>query len=150
MAEQEERQRIARFLHDDIQQMLVSLNIRLSFLRDSLDPAVQAEVKELETFVKAITSAVRSLSTELMAPILKSDELADAFTWLAGVMQERYQLRVDVQAERPCRVPDRNLRALILKSARELLYQRGQTCGGKGGTGGGARRRHIGHGQHRR
>jgi PAS domain S-box-containing protein len=122
MAEQEERQRIAQFLHDDIQQMLVSLNIRLSILRDDLDPAVQAEVKELETFVKAITSAVRSLSTELMAPIMKSEELADAFTWLAGLMRERYQLRVHVRAERPCRVPDRNLRALILKSARELLF----------------------------
>jgi PAS domain S-box-containing protein len=122
MAEQEERQRIAQFLHDDIQQMLVSLNIRLSILRDALDPAVQAEVKELETFVKAITSAVRSLSTELMAPIQKSEELADAFTWLAGVMREGYQLRVHLQAERPCRVPDRNLRALIVKSARELLF----------------------------
>ena len=37
MAEHEERDRIARILHDDLQQLLYSINMQIMFLRDGLD-----------------------------------------------------------------------------------------------------------------
>jgi signal transduction histidine kinase len=59
---------------------------------------------------------------ELAPPVLESEELGNAFTWLAEVMAERYQLQVEVEVEHPCPLRDDNKRRLLFSVARELLF----------------------------
>lgn len=122
VAEQEERQRIAHLLHDDIQQMLVALHIQLNLLENTVGPGVRPEIRELYSFVGTIVEATRALSVELSADVLQSEGLDDLLAWLARVMERQYQLHVTVEAKGPCTLANRNIRELIVKALRELLF----------------------------
>ena len=66
-AQEEERKRVARELHDDINQKLATLAITLSKMKQGLDPAegVHDQVTELQRRTTELTDDVRRLSHRL-------------------------------------------------------------------------------------
>jgi signal transduction histidine kinase len=111
LAEQRERMRIARVLHDDLQQMLVAAKMAGSFgdmerLGDALDRAIRI---------------TRTLAQELSPGLLRSKDLHDLLRWLAERMYEQHELSVEIDAANIL-VPDDAVRVLLYQLVRELLF----------------------------
>jgi signal transduction histidine kinase len=121
LAEQWERQRIAKILHDHLQQLLVGAR----FNAEVLSAQIGVDYKELtENILHLITQSIqtsRSLTAELSPPVLQQG-LSAAVGWLARWMKEKHGLAVELQTD-PCFDPPReDTTVLLFQSIRELLF----------------------------
>lgn len=118
-SEERERQAIARFLHDDLGQVLHVVKLKLGLLPRL--PEQTALLKELETLVAEASYQVRSLTSQLSPPVLRSLGLGPALRWLKDEMAEHYRLEVacTVTAEPLPLTPAQS--TTLFRAARELL-----------------------------
>ena len=101
-AQEMERQRIARELHDDVAQSLSMLKISIESLARSkpeLAPEVQRQVQEISSQVSMVIGAVRNLSYDLLPPGLAQLGLVSTIFRLCEEFSVRYGIRVDFRAE---------------------------------------------------
>jgi len=88
VAQEQERARIARDLHDDINQRLAVASIRLSALRRKVDESNRNDVSQLQSELIALSEDVRHLSHDLHPSMLTQTGLTAA---LAGLCQAQRQ-----------------------------------------------------------
>lgn len=118
-AEERERSRIARILHDDLQQLLASAQLRLqSIASGDAERAARAKIKDL--LDEAIAKS-RRLSHELSPSVLSYGDMADALQWLAAHMEKQFGLEVEWEAGPAASVAE-PLRRLLFRAVRELLF----------------------------
>jgi two-component system CheB/CheR fusion protein len=126
VAEQAERQRISQILHDDLQQNIFAVKVQLSFLADGLsknDPeAVRADLKQLDLWLANAISTTRQLSIDLSPPILREEGFVESLLWLASQTKTQYGLDVTVEWNGIQVVLADDVRAIVLQSVRELLF----------------------------
>jgi PAS domain S-box-containing protein len=126
MAEQEERRRIARVLHDGLQQLLFAVQFRLEGLLGQLGTAdrelIVGEVEVARDWVSEAVRDARDLSLELSPPTLKSAGLAGALEWLAEQMREKHGLAIHLEFEDGLSIAGEDLRSLLFQCTRELLF----------------------------
>ncbi len=122
VAEQEERQRIAHVLHDDLQQRLHGLSMLLAQAIKSEGAAADRLLLRSAEVLDQATTLTRTLSTELSPAVLDSERFEDALGWLADQKLEQYGLIVEVRAEGAPRVSSPAIRVLIYRIIRELLF----------------------------
>jgi PAS domain S-box-containing protein len=126
MAEQEERRRISQILHDDLQQLLSAIKMKLSMLHQDLQKIEQAELatalEEDIAWVEEATTATRLLTVDLSPPILQNQALLHAIEWLQNQMKELHGLEVAIEAEHDWYIQDEDLRVLLFQIIRELLF----------------------------
>jgi nitrate/nitrite-specific signal transduction histidine kinase len=98
-AQEEERKRIARELHDDTSQALTSLLVKLKVMdeADSLE-AVRAQVDDLREDVARTLDEVHDLSLGLRSAVLDDLGLTAALRQYLKGYQREFQLLVDLQA----------------------------------------------------
>lgn len=121
LAEQRERDRIAQILHDDIQQLLVSMQMRLNRFaeRETVPPgAIQNLLKDLTRTMEIS----RDLTTDLSPPVLSGRSFIDALHWLHSFMDVRYQLNVRVEFEEGLPPLPKQLQVMLFQIVRELLF----------------------------
>jgi two-component system, NarL family, sensor histidine kinase UhpB len=94
-AQEDERRRIARELHDDTAQVLFAQLIRLSALKDSEDVAVHALAESLERMTSEALESVRRLALELRPPALDDLGLLAALGDLAQRFSDQLGAPVD-------------------------------------------------------
>ncbi|MEG2805920.1 sensor histidine kinase [Stenotrophomonas sp.] len=99
VVQEEERTRIARDLHDDVNQSLAAISIRLSALRNQVAPGARASVVELQEQVLAVSNDVRSISHELHPSILRFTGLASALDAFCIKRNARGTLRLRCRIE---------------------------------------------------
>ncbi len=131
LAEQAERTRVSQILHDSIQQMLYGVQWRTLLIRQemeklSIDPPEKDNFRTLLADMERLTSdtiqAARTLTVELSPPVLESEGLFEALTWLGSHMQEVHALHVRLGPS-VAQTPDSpKLRLLIFQIVRELLF----------------------------
>jgi PAS domain S-box-containing protein len=123
-AEQRERRRISRILHEDLQQRIYAIQMQLSFLSGELqeNEIARQEVSSIEKQLGEIVQIARHLSIDLNPPILPEEGLSHAVNWLASQMQQRYGLPIEVEADGPFAIPDEELHVLLFNCIRELLF----------------------------
>ena len=121
VAEEEERQRIAQVLHDDLQQQLYGLAMTLS-LAGQQGAADGALLAKAEGILDGAVTLTRTLAAELSPAVLDTDSLGDVFDWLAGHMKTRYGLDVETSVEAGCRIADPTVRVALYQVLRELLF----------------------------
>jgi PAS domain S-box-containing protein len=116
--EADERRELATLLHDDLGQRLVAVRLQLAALARAHRGLDLAPVSAI---LDDAHQTVRSLSFQLSPPILHELGLVAALRWLAGEMQARYGLQVELAAgaEPPTMTNER--RFLLFRSVRELL-----------------------------
>ncbi|MEX2673439.1 MAG: sensor histidine kinase [Phycisphaeraceae bacterium] len=122
-AEHHERERIARQLHDDLQQMLVAIQMKLGIaLKDS--SAARLAVEQSAQLTKQTIAVARNLTADLYPKVLESDSLPAAIEELARTFQEQYDLTVsvDLQVSRDSNPGPLALRRLVYDAIRELLF----------------------------
>lgn len=124
--EQAERQRIARILHDELQQKIFAVKMQLTFLSEAIEKSnpqgLHLDLKQLDEWLADAIATTRQLSVDLSPPILQGEGLAEALIWLASQMKEQYGLDVVVDANGVSPVFDEDVRVLLFQSVRELLF----------------------------
>ena len=102
-AQEAERTRIARGLHDDVGQQLAGVGIMLSGLRRLLtDPDrrrdAEGSVVTLQDRTTALSQTIRHLSHELHPGVLKTFGMAAALRQHAAEVEEHYGITITVEA----------------------------------------------------
>ena len=125
-AEQEERQRLSHLLHDDLQQLLYGVQMKITLARNHAqregleDLAAQTE-RSLRLLDDAITRT-RQLTVDLNPPILEGEGLVGAIEWLRTQMRDLHGLTVEIHADAEIDVRPPDLRILLFQITRELLF----------------------------
>lgn len=126
LAEQKERQRIAHILHDDVQQLLYSLQIELSLLPEALPADDTINLTQLSQTLQApLTQAIRltrQLALDLTPPVLANEGLVEMLDWLALHMQQLHGLAVTLVSQANLLLPSREISVLLIQLVRELLF----------------------------
>lgn len=124
--EQDERQRIAQLLHDDLQQLLFGAQMRVGLLRDDLGEAagrhVVSHLDEAERYLGESIDIARHLSGELAPTVLDDDHLGETLQWLVEQMRELHDLDVELNTSGDLHVPNRETRVVVHQTVRELLF----------------------------
>jgi PAS domain S-box-containing protein len=118
--EHRERLRLARILHDHLQQILVAAQFNLATIggRGGDRQAVERVSGILD---EAITAA-RTLTAELSPPALQEKGLTAGLEWLGREMHKKHGLRVDVRAEAGVEPGAESVRFFLYEAVRELLF----------------------------
>jgi PAS domain S-box-containing protein len=120
LTEQRERKRLAKVLHDHIQQLLVAAKFRVAVLsRDERDTVKQA-VKEIGELIDESITASRSLTAELSPPVLHKGGLNAGLEWFAKWMKDKQHLHVDLGMDAIEPLTEVT-NILLFESVRELL-----------------------------
>ncbi|CAN5656888.1 hypothetical protein BH10CHL1_BH10CHL1_47520 [soil metagenome] len=130
VAEQWERRRISQVLHDNLQQLLYGLQMRIQLLVQELSPLGQPElIAEITAIDKLLAEAIhstRTLSVELNPPVLQGEGLPEALQWLAHHMEKTYGLTVKTTINKNVQKAQQTLaeskRMLVVQLVRELLF----------------------------
>jgi PAS domain S-box-containing protein len=121
LSEQRERSRLARILHDHLQQLLVAAKFRVTILGRGGDDIVKQGSKEVEELINESITASRSLTAELSPPILHDAGLKAGLQWLARRMGDTQGLLVELEMEEDGNLPQ-DIKVLLFESVRELLF----------------------------
>ena len=121
LSEQRERSRLAKILHDHIQQLLVAAKFRVTILGRLGDDVIKQASKEVEELIDDSIVASRSLTAELSPPILHEAGLNAGLQWLARRMPEMQGLFVELELEEDGDLPQ-DIKLLLFESVRELLF----------------------------
>ena len=122
-SEQHERERLARMLHDDIQQLLAGAKFQLSVLKPGLreEPSQKAFAVMNELLDQSL-EATRSLTRELSPAVLFEEGLEAALSWLARQMEVNHGLVVQTAMNAHVEHDQGGVAMLLYQAARELLF----------------------------
>jgi signal transduction histidine kinase len=98
-AQDQERRRIARELHDTTAQNMTAISLNLARLeRDGLPPAAAQILADCQTLCGTSLREIRTLSYLLHPPMLDEVGLESAVRWFVGGLESRSGLRVTLDA----------------------------------------------------
>lgn len=122
VAQEEERQRIARELHDETAQSLTSLLIGLRMLEKSTTPReLAARIAELRTQTGRTLEEVRKMAVDLRPSALDDLGLVAALQWYTDDFARRTQIDVDFRATGlDTRLPD-DVEVVVYRIIQEAL-----------------------------
>jgi two-component system CheB/CheR fusion protein len=126
LAEQSERRRLSHFLHDDLQQLLYSAEMKLALLRQNPGPsapeASRKTLDEIYELVRRSIEATRKLAVDLSPPVLRDEGLVPMLIWLGSQIREAHGLQVVVNGARGRYSMSEGMRVLLYQATRELLF----------------------------
>ena len=121
--EQEERRRLARFLHDHLQQFLVAARYNTQLIGlQAAEEGTRAAGRKADELIAESMQAIRAMSVDLSPPIVYEKELDSILRWLAEQMAERHGLRVEVDAAGWKGKVAEPIRIFVFQAVRELLF----------------------------
>jgi PAS domain S-box-containing protein len=98
-AEEAERRRIARELHDRVGQNLSALNINLDIVMGNLkDPALRRRLEDSLKLVDGTLQSIENVMADLRPALLDEYGLGAALAWYAEEYSQRSGIRVSVEA----------------------------------------------------
>lgn len=99
-AQEEERKRIARELHDETSQALTSLLISLAMLESSVtEPEGRERIEQVRAIAHRTLRAIRNLSIDLRPSALDDLGLLPALRWYIKEYQQKVDIPVDFTAQ---------------------------------------------------
>jgi two-component system sensor histidine kinase UhpB len=120
-AQEEERKRISRELHDDTAQILFAQLLRVTALKASANPDVRTTAATLEEMTAEALEGVRRLALELRPPALDDLGLHAALADLAQRFSEQLGIPVELQTRGPRgRLPS-EVELVLYRVAQEAL-----------------------------
>ena len=123
-AQEEERARLARELHDDTLQVLTALATGLMGTANSVDSdteALRARLRQLSAMSSQAMVELRRLIQDLRPSVLDDLGLEAALRWLADRMAQQYGYDVLLEMDDlPCRLP-RSIETTLFRIAQEAL-----------------------------
>lgn len=120
-AEHAERRRIARFIHDHLQQLLVTAKLQTGMLVGAEPEQIEKKIGRMREVLDTAIERSRDLSHELCPPVLDDYGLIEALEWLAEEYRADQVMDVRVYAEASIPLSNRDLEVFLFEAARELL-----------------------------
>jgi signal transduction histidine kinase len=96
-AQETERKRISRELHDELGQSLLVMKLRLNFIEDNLlshQIELKRECEDGIQYMDQVIENIRRLSRDLSPAILEDFGLSAALRWLINNFAKRYNMKV--------------------------------------------------------
>jgi PAS domain S-box-containing protein len=123
-AEQRERRRLAKILHDHIQQLLVLARMQLDWIKNDskVEESTRSALQDIGNTLKEALTASRSLTVELSPPILHEAGLAAGLTWLSDRMLDKNQFKVHLLLDNSVEPSSEEIRFFLFECTRELLF----------------------------
>jgi signal transduction histidine kinase len=123
-AQEEERRRLSRELHDEVGQTLTALRVELGNLdklRNGPEPEFRAHLDDAKNLAVHTLSSVRNLASGLRPSVLDDFGLGPALQWQAREFSRRTGVPVEVVVgEAPVELPDRH-RTCVYRVVQEAL-----------------------------
>jgi signal transduction histidine kinase len=123
-AQENERQRIARELHDETGQTLTALAMGLQGLTNTIEanPAKAIDqARQLQSLAGAGISELQRLVSGLHPPQLDDLGLAAALRWFAGQVHDRFGLQVRIHSESSVKDLPMEIRIVLFRIAQEAV-----------------------------
>jgi PAS domain S-box-containing protein len=121
--EERERRRVAIKIHDRIGQALAVNKIQLGVLQAEVDSQdLKSKIEDIRALLSQTIRDTRSLTFELSPPVLYELGLQAALEWLAEIIRKQSGLKVDVVGDGRERSLDSEIRVLLFRTCRELLF----------------------------
>lgn len=123
--EQKVQESVAQLLHDELQQLLFSIQMQLDVLHQDLPDAeqrVQEQIRELRETTALALNVTRQVASDLNPPILMNEDFMESLHWLAATMSKRYGLQVTLKGTLPPGCLGREVSVLLFQTVRELLF----------------------------
>lgn len=120
-AEHAERRRIARFIHDHLQQLLVTAKLQTGMLVGADREQIEKKVGRMREVLDTAIERSRDLSQELCPPVLDDYGLIEALEWLAEEYRADQVMDVRIHAETAITLSNRDLEVFLFEAGRELL-----------------------------
>lgn len=101
-AEEAERQRLARELHDEVGQKITALGINLQILKNDGKLAaanIQSRLEDSLDLIESITEEIRSVMADLRPQVLNDYGLLASLQWLGRKFSKRTGLEVTVKGQ---------------------------------------------------
>ena len=117
---EDEARRVARALHDDAAQLLVSVYLELEVLAQDLGPAAAVRFEKLHAMLRGIEGQLRRLSHEIRPPVLDDLGLVPAIEFLAEGVSARAKVAVHVHSSLARRLPP-NVEIALYRIVQEAL-----------------------------
>lgn len=121
-AEHRERKRLAKLLHDDLQQLLLAVKLRLPALLEGDQNQLEQHVEKLDQLVSDCMSTSRDLSHELSPTVLHQGTLAEVIQWVAEWFRDKHRLAISLDIDRNLPGVPEHVRIFLFESVRELLF----------------------------
>ena len=96
-AQETERKRISRELHDELGQSLLVMKLRLDFIEENLlshQTELKRECEDGVQYIDQVIENIRRLSRDLSPAILEDFGLSAALRWLINNFAKRYNMKV--------------------------------------------------------
>lgn len=122
LSEQRERRRLAAFLHDHLQQLLVAAKYRAAALAQGGFGASSSAAGEIEQLLDTAIFEARSLTAEISPPTVRGGGLPADMAWLVRWTADKHGLRVDLAVADDLPDLPQDVRVLLFESVRELLF----------------------------
>ena len=128
-AQEEERKRIARELHDEIGQLLTALAVGLGGVEQTIaqEPErAQYQVIELKNMTMHAIESLRQFVSDLRPSVLDDMGLVSALRWFVGQFAERSKLQVDFEVVGTKRRLPSQVETVLFRIAQEGLNNVGR------------------------
>jgi len=119
--EHRERKRLAKLLHDELQQLLLAARLHLPVAAESDSDGMKQQLDTLECLLGDCLQTSRNLGQQLSPPILQYGTLADVVRWLAQWFREKHGLSVTVASGDDPGEESEYFRLFLFQALRELL-----------------------------
>ncbi|BBO91796.1 PocR ligand-binding domain-containing protein [Desulfosarcina ovata] len=134
-AQDEEQQRIAQGLHDDVAQDLALCNLKLALADREKDSAKANAIRnQIGELIHKTAGKIRSLSFELSSSSLYRIGFKEAIVELCSSMARRYDVCFKVKCNSNTQMMDNTTAAVLFKAVRELLFNVVKHAGTKDAT----------------
>jgi PAS domain S-box-containing protein len=121
-AEERERRRLARILHDHLQQLLVAVRFQIGALQRSASEQQHSAFESTGQLLDESIQVSRDLTAQMSPPVLYELGLPAALDWLGQWMEEKHGLVVHREIASNLDIPDMGLRTFAYHATRELLF----------------------------
>ncbi len=119
-AEERERRRFAKLLHDDLQQILAAARLQLSAAREDM-PELNV-LANVEHLIRESIRKARALSHDLSPAVLHHSGLMAALKWLSRHMLDHFGLQVEIDERAASDFENSSYKVFIFRAVRELLF----------------------------
>ncbi len=121
-AQQQERTRLAKLLHNDLQQLISAAKMHVGVLSSNDNIQVKQVAQNVISLLDESLETSRSLVTDLVPPVLSKSGLTDSLKWLCDWVQEKHHLSVSFVSSALTDITDDEVKLLAFESVRELLF----------------------------
>lgn len=125
IAEQKVQEAVSQILHDDLQQVLFSIQIQTDMLHSSLpvsEHVLLDQIQEIRNGVNLAFQVTRQVVVDLTQPFLLHQNFMEALDFLAALMERMYGLKVTLKGSHLSIRPKEEVSNLLFQIVRELLF----------------------------